>query len=79
MNHLTVIEVAEPVATVCLSASPQAFKVERTREQGVFIQARFQEERGHEPFHLDRPSDPPELRNWYPAVSDGGQMDFAID
>src|SRR5260370_30034866 len=36
MNHLTVIEVAEPVATVAVG-SPQAFKVER-RENKVFIQ-----------------------------------------
>jgi type IV secretory pathway VirB9-like protein len=36
MNHLTVIEVAEPVTTVAVG-SPQAFKIER-RENKVFIQ-----------------------------------------
>src|ERR1035438_1822120 len=36
MNHLTVIEVGEPVTTVAVG-SPQSFKVER-RENKVFIQ-----------------------------------------
>src|SRR5260370_10092992 len=74
MNHLTVIEEAEPVATVAVG-SPQAFKVER-REKKVFIQ----------PLQANVATT---LFIWtastrlnyelVPAVSDAGQMDFTID
>jgi hypothetical protein len=74
MNHLTVIEVAEPVTTVAVG-SPQAFKIER-RENKVFI----------EPLEENVATN---LFIWtastrlnyelIPAVSDAGQMDFAID
>src|SRR6202451_2026812 len=74
MNHLTVIEVAEPVTTVAVG-SPQAFKVER-RENKVFIQP-LQENVATNLFIWTVSS-----RLSYelvPAVSDAGQMDFAID
>ena len=74
MNHLTVIEVDEPVTTVAVG-SPQSFKVER-RENKVFIQPLVE-------------SVSTNLFIWtastrlnyelVPAVTDAGQMDFAID
>src|SRR5579862_5464279 len=74
MNHLTVIEVGEPVTTVAVGA-PQSFKVER-RENKVFIQPLVE-------------SVSTNLFIWtastrlnyelVPAISDAGQMDFAID
>ena len=74
MNHLTVIEVAEPVATVAVG-SPQAFKVER-RENKVFIQP-LQENVATNLFIWTAST----RLNYelVPAVSDAGQMDFAID
>jgi hypothetical protein len=74
MNHLTVIEVAEPVATVAVG-SPQAFKVER-RENKVFIQP-LQEGVATNLFIWTTTT----RLNYelVPAVSDAGQMDFAID
>ena len=50
MNHLTVIEVGEPVTTVAVG-SPQSFKVER-RENKVFIQP-LVGKRLHQPFYMD--------------------------
>src|SRR5580693_10797554 len=74
MNHLTVIEVGEPVTTVAVGA-PQSFKVER-RENKVFIQPLVE-------------SVSTNLFIWtastrlnyelVPAISDPDQMDFAID
>ena len=74
MNHLTVIEVGEPVTTVAVGA-PQSFKVER-RENKVFIQPLVE-------------SVSTNLFIWtastrlnyelVPAISDAGRMDFAID
>ena len=74
MNHLTVIEVAEPVTTVAVG-SPQAFKVER-RENKVFIQP-LQENVATNLFIWTAST----RLNYelVPAVSDAGQMDFAID
>src|SRR5580698_3944445 len=74
MNHLTVIEVAEPVATVAVG-SPQAFKVER-RENKVFIQP-LQENVATNLFIWTATT----RLNYelVPAVADAGQMDFAID
>ena len=74
MNHLTVIEVAEPVATVAVG-SAQAFKVER-RENKVFIQP-LQENVATNLFIWTAST----RLNYelVPAVSDAGQMDFAID
>src|SRR5882724_5656703 len=74
MSHLTVIEVAEPVATVAVG-SPQAFKVER-RENKVFIQP-LQENVATNLFIWTAST----RLNYelVPAVSDAGQMDFAID
>jgi hypothetical protein len=74
MNHLTVIEVAEPVTTVAVG-SPQAFKVER-RDNKVFIQP-LQENVATNLFIWTVSS----RLNYelVPAVSDAGQMDFAID
>ena len=74
MNHLTVIEVVEPVATVAVG-SPQAFKVER-RENKVFIQP-LQENVATNLFIWTAST----RLNYelVPAVSDAGQMDFAID
>src|ERR1700689_1376712 len=74
MNHLTVIEVGEPVTTVAVG-SPQSFKVER-RENKVFIQP-LQENVATNLFIWTVSS-----RLSYelvPAVSDAAQMDFAID
>ena len=74
MNHLTVIEVGEPVTTVAVG-SPQSFKVER-RDNKVFVQPLVE-------------SVSTNLFIWtastrlnyelVPAISDPGQMDFAID
>jgi hypothetical protein len=74
MNHLTVIEVGEPVTTVAVG-SPESFKVER-RENRVFIQPLVE-------------SVSTNLFIWtassrlnyelVPAINDAGQMDFAID
>ena len=74
MNHLTVIEVAEPVTTVAVG-SPQAFKVER-RENKVFIQP-LQENVATNLFIWTAST----RLNYelVPAVSDATQMDFAID
>src|SRR2546425_5949143 len=74
MNHLTVIEVAEPVATVAVG-TPQAFKVER-RENKVFIQP-LQENVATNLFIWTTST----RLNYelVPAISDAGQMDFAID
>lgn len=74
LNHLTVIEVAEPVTTVAVG-SPEAFKVER-RENKVFIQP-LQEGAATNLFIWTATT-----RFNYelvPAISDAGQMDFAID
>ena len=74
LNHLTVIEVAEPVATVAVG-SPQAFKVER-RENKVFIQP-LQENVATNLFIWTATT----RLNYelVPAIGDAGQMDFAID
>src|SRR6266487_4169219 len=74
MNHLTVIEVAEPVATVAVG-SPQAFKVERRANKG-FTQP-LQENVATNLFIWTAST----RLNYelVPAVSDAGQMDFAID
>jgi hypothetical protein len=74
LRHLTVIEIAEPVTTVAVG-SPEAFKIER-RENKVFI----------EPLEENVATN---LFIWtastrlnyelVPAISDAGQMDFAID
>jgi len=74
LNHLTVIEVAEPVTTVAVG-SPQAFKVER-RENKVFIQP-LEENVATNLFIWTATT----RLNYelVPAVSDAGQMDFAID
>jgi hypothetical protein len=74
MNHLTVIEVAEPVTTVAVG-SPQAFKVER-RENKVFIQP-LQENVATNLFIWTAST----RLNYelVPAISDAAQMDFAID
>jgi hypothetical protein len=74
MNHLTVIEVGEPVNTVAVG-SPQSFKVER-RENKVFIQP-LQENVATNLFIWTAST----RLNYelVPAISDAGQMDFAID
>ncbi len=74
MNHLTVIEVAEPVTTVAVG-SPQNFKVER-RENKVFIQP-LQENVATNLFIWTAST----RLNYelVPAINDAGQMDFAID
>ena len=74
MNHLTVIEVGEPVTTVAVG-SPQSFKVER-RENKVFIQP-LQENVATNLFIWTAST----RLNYelVPAISDAGQMDFAID
>jgi len=74
MNHLTVIEVGEPVTTVAVG-SPQSFKVER-RENKVFIQP-LQENVASNLFIWTAST----RLNYelVPAISDAGQMDFAID
>ena len=74
LNHLTVIEVAEPVTTVAVG-SPQAFKVER-RENKVFIQP-LQESVATNLFIWTATT----RLNYelLPAIIDAGQMDFAID
>ena len=74
LNHLTVIEVAEPVTTVAVG-SPQAFKVER-RENKVFIQP-LQDGTTTNLFIWTATT----RLNYelLPATNDAGQMDFAID
>jgi len=74
MNHLTVIEFAEPVTTVAVG-SPQAFRVER-RENKVLIEP-LQENVATNLFIWTAST----RLNYelVPAVSDAGQMDFAID
>jgi hypothetical protein len=74
LNHLTVIEVAEPVTTVAVG-SPQAFKVER-RENKVFIQP-LQDGAATNLFIWTATT----RLNYelVPAINDAGQMDFAID
>ena len=74
MNHLTVIEVGEPVTTVAVGA-PQSFKVER-RENKVFIQP-LQENVATNLFIWTAST----RLNYelVPAISDAGQMDLAID
>jgi len=74
LNHLTVIEVAEPVITVAVG-SPQNFKVER-RENKVLIQP-LQEGVATNLFIWTGST----RLNYelMPAVSDAGRMDFAID
>ncbi len=74
MNHLTVIEVAEPVTTVAVG-SPQTFKIER-RENKVFIQP-LQEGAATNLFIWTGTT----RLNYelVPAINDAGQMDFAID
>lgn len=74
MNHLTVIEVAEPVPTVAVG-SAQAFKIER-RENKVFIQP-LEENVATNLFIWTAST----RLNYelVPAISDAGQMDFAID
>jgi hypothetical protein len=74
MNHLTVIEVAEPVTTVAVGA-PQAFRIER-RENTVFIQP-LQENVASNLFIWTGST----RLNYElaPAIADAGQMDFAID
>lgn len=74
MNHLTVIEVPEPISTVALG-SPQAFKVER-RDNKVLIQP-LQENVATNLFIWTAT-----MRLNYelvPAIADPGEMDFAID
>jgi hypothetical protein len=74
INHLTVIEVTEPVTTVAVG-SPQAFKVER-RENKVFIQP-LQENVSTNLFIWTAST----RLNYelVPAIADAGQMDFAVD
>jgi hypothetical protein len=74
MNHLTVIEVAEPVTTVAVG-SPETFKIER-RENKVFIQP-LQEGVATNLFIWT--SNTRLNYELLPAISDAGQMDFAID
>ena len=74
LNHLTVIEVAEPVTTVAVG-SPQAFKVER-RENKVFIQP-LEENVATNLFIWTATT----RLNYelVPAVTDASQMVLAID
>ena len=74
MNHLTVIEVGEPVTTVAVGA-PQSFKVER-RENKVFIQPLVENVSTNLFIWTATTRLNYEL---VPAISDAGQMDFAID
>ena len=74
MNHLTVIEVGEPVAIVAVG-SPQSFKVER-RENKVFIQPLVENVSTNLFIWTASTRLSYEL---VPAVGDAGQMDFAID
>ena len=74
MNHLTVIEVGEPVTTVAVG-SPQSFKVER-RENKVFIQPLVENVSTNLFIWTASTRLSYEL---VPAVGDAGQMDFAID
>lgn len=74
INHLTVIEVTDPVTTVAVG-SPQAFKVER-RENKVFVQP-LQENVSTNLFIWTATT----RLNYelVPAIADAGQMDFAVD
>src|SRR5271157_3938281 len=74
MNHLTVIEVGEPVTTVAVG-SPQSFKVER-RENKVFIQPLVESVSTNLFIWTESTRLNYEL---VPAISDPSQMDFAID
>ena len=74
MNHLTVIEVGEPVTTVAVG-SPQSFKVER-RENKVFIKPLAESVSTNLFIWTASTRFNYEL---VPAVSDADQMDFAID
>ena len=74
MNHLTVIEVGEPVTTVAVG-SPQSFKVER-RENKVFIQPLVENVSTNLFIWTASTRLSYEL---VPAIGDAGQMDFAID
>jgi len=74
LNHLTVIEVAEPVTTVAVG-SPEAFKVER-REIKVFIQPLEE----HVATNLFIWTATTRLNyELVPAVTDASQMVLAID
>jgi len=74
MNHLTVIEVGEPVTTVAVGA-PQSFKVER-RENKVFIQPLVE---GISTNLFIWTASTRLSYELVPAIGDAGQMDFAID
>ena len=74
MNHLTVIEVGEPVTTVAVG-SPQSFKVER-RDNKVFVQPLVESVSTNLFIWTSSTRLNYEL---VPAISDPGQMDFAID
>ena len=74
MNHLTVIEVGEPVTTVAVG-SPQSFKVER-RENKVFIQPLVENVSTNLFIWTASTRLSYEL---VPAIGDAEQMDFAID
>lgn len=74
LNHLTVIEVAEPVTTVAVG-SPDAFRVE-SRDNKVFIQPL----EGNVSTNLFIWTATTRLNyELVPAISDAGRMDFAID
>ena len=74
MNHLTVIEVGEPVTTVAVG-SPQSFKVER-RDNKVFVQPLVESVSTNLFIWTSSTRLNYEL---VPAISDPDQMDFAID
>src|SRR6202453_935706 len=74
MNHLTVIEVGEPVTTVAIG-SPQSFKVER-RDNKVFVQPLVESVSTNLFIWTSSTRLNYEL---VPAISDPDQMDFAID
>jgi hypothetical protein len=74
MNHLTVIEVGEPVTTVAVG-SPQSFKVER-RDNKVFVQPLVESVSTNLFIWTSSTRLNYEL---VPAISDPSQMDFAID
>lgn len=74
MNHLTVIEVGEPVTTVAVG-SPQSFKVER-RDNKVFVQPLVENVSTNLFIWTSSTRLNYEL---VPAISDPDQMDFAID
>jgi len=74
MNHLTVIEVGEPVTTVAVG-SPQSFKVER-RDNKVFVQPLVESVSTNLFIWTSSARLNYEL---VPPISDPDQMDFAID